>query len=343
MLTEENLLKISHDFLRDNEIINLPENNNLSFSIDENIEVNLVENNNLNLKSQPKITNNLNQFDTFNKSPLKKIENKTPKNISNISTPTSRVNKLKLSENEKGMALMKKLPNKSVTSKTIKINTLNNQINNKLTVNRNRVINLDASTSNATTKSTLNSNFKNSKMKSPINIKQSQENIKAFTASRPANTVYKKPIISKMSITPLTSAKKKNDPMSFINKFNLNKSTISSKDNKNNSMINKTHDKTRKSNSTLTSRSKKDILNTSSAFSKKANDSNKNLMKSFDLSNKRKSSLVAEKKKALLISEFNVIEEYDYSKILIELRAIFGEDLEYFDENSKYKINSNYN
>ena len=39
-------------------------------------------------------------------------------------------------------------------------------------------------------------------------------------------------------------------------------------------------------------------------------------------------------------SEINVIEEYDYSKILLELRAIFGDELELFDENCKTFIYS---
>jgi hypothetical protein len=75
--------------------------------------------------------------------------------------------------------------------------------------------------------------------------------------------------------------------------------------------------------------SKKDILN-SSILTNKKNGSIKSLN-----SIKKKASPSRYEYDARLTNDMNTIEEYEYSKILMELRAIFGDELQFFDENSK--------
>lgn len=351
LLTEENILEKSLDSSKENNVLNndIKENrHNLSFSMDENIDINFVENN---LRNDLRLSGGFDTFDKNSKKPVTariistNVKNNNPLNYNKINkiAPIKEVNKQSLvtSRNTKNAIQGKfNITPKSLNLQDKKISALNS---------------LDSSI-NTTTKSTLNSFSMMSgkqnlaKSKSPTftkqNLSPSFKDSKGLSTTRPSLSpnFKKQDLLNKnknVSVSPMNSSIKSKIPVNFHNKINppLNQSNVSYQKNtaisKFNSKIPETKRNNKNNNTIIPNRSKKDVLNTSSsAYSRINTESTKNLSKSFHA--RRSSQGVTDRKTSLLNgnSEFNVIEEYDYSKILSELRAIFGEDLEFFDESS---------
>jgi hypothetical protein len=305
LLTEDNILERS-DMSRDDHLLRMSDKkeypqsinnfNNLSFSIDDQIDVQLTDNN-----INPDTNRLSHQFDTFSKK--KGITKKEDGNLTHIPNITNR-----LTTNSKNTPVKKNPKTES------KIPIMKTNLKNPFGSSRDQSLkpkcNLDS-------KSTILKNGKaiiNSKSKSPISVKNSNP----FSSSRTTFTPNvkfktndkKNPVSNNTKVSPFTSDKK-----GIYKPFKPNTSnTLNKSINRSTSNNNKGFFENSKNLNTLNS-SRLDTLNTS--ISKK---------------NKKNETLINHS--SMLSSEFNVIEEYDYHKILTELRAIFGEDLEFFDENS---------
>jgi hypothetical protein len=344
LLTEENILEKSTDSSKENDVLNIKENNhNLSFSMDENIDINFAENN---FKNDLKLSQG---FDTFDKNSKKPVTSRTP-------STNAKNNNLAVNNKLKKIIPIKEVNKPPViTSRNKNVNLLvsgKNSITPKSFNLPNKktsgLSSLDSST-NTTTKSTLNSfsvtkPVGGAKSKSPTYTKQNlSPNFKTLSTTRPSLSpnFKKQDILNKnKNVSPMNSMVKNKNPVGFITKINPQSNQSSSNNKKDFNVTNfntKLNETMRNNNTMIPNKSKKDVLNTSSSvYSKKTSDSSKNLSKSFH--NRRSSQGVTDRKTSFINTEFNVIEEYDYSKILNELRAIFGEDLEFFDENSNYLI-----
>ena len=174
---------------------------------------------------------------------------------------------------------------------------------------------------NLETKSTVLNSLKNSinsKSKSPVGFK----NVNPFATSRVTFTPNSKLKLSNNK-KPTTNIKKPVPPFGSDKKFTKPSPLL--KQNTLNTSINRSYSKNTKPfgegsrNLKSVNSSRLDTLNTS-------------------MSKKKKKSETLISHSSMHSTEFNVIEEYDYHKILTELRAIFGENLEFFDENSKYNF-----
>jgi hypothetical protein len=146
------------------------------------------------------------------------------------------------------------------------------------------------------------------------NPKSNNINSKKFDPkSKPLSSIINNSILNKNKNTPAIPRKKSvlmdtTPPVKKLNK-NLNTSTTS---------LNR---------STISNSSK----NRDFSLSKKSSVGNK---KGFMLCNNGSISPLIKRKSTMNYTN-NIIEEYDYNKILLELKCIFGNDFEDYDENSK--------
>jgi hypothetical protein len=204
--------------------------------------------------------------------------------------------------------------------KKLSLKTDNNTLNNEQP--KLKLTTIKKSTGN-NIKAKLNTPIKNTLVKSSnqkiknensINVLNKKINVNKTNATKPINSKF-------LVKTPMKS-----------NKINIFTPKANKKET--NSILKSNFSSTISNNKSFNSKS----LNTS-AFNEKKNS--KDFNSSISYSKKPSAKLDFPKRnsggdrKSFLSAEFNVIEEYDYLKILNELRQIFGEELEYFDENSK--------
>jgi hypothetical protein len=138
--------------------------------------------------------------------------------------------------------------------------------------------------------------------------------------------------------TPFQSKSQKKSP--FMPKLNFNKQPRALSSAKGNTNTTLTSNKllTSSRNSKLKKEtsfgSKRDMLNTSSGSISRMRGEGSN--RSLSRANTGGKNMRGGRRSVdFTETDFNIIEEYDYSKILLDLKAIFGDNLEFFDENSK--------
>jgi hypothetical protein len=302
LLTEENILERS-DMSRDDHLLRMSDKkeyppsinnfNNLSFSIDDQIDVQLTDNNINNINpDQIRLSQ---QFETFNKK--KPVPRNEEGHLTNRLSKNSPIKKNAKTDS--------KIP-------VLKTNNLKYPFSSSRDQSLKPKNNLDS-------KSTILKNGKsviNSKSKSPLSNKISNP----FSSSRTTFTPN-----AKLKTSEKKNVMTKNLKDSKISPFN-EKKVFKPKPNISNTL--------NKSINRSTSNNKKGFLDNSKNLNTLNSSRLDTLNTSISKKHKKNESLINHS--SMLSSEFNVIEEYDYHKILTELRAIFGEDLEFFDENSMF-------